>query len=508
MINDYLERSIQNKLQICSMFQNKREISLNEITRETNLSKTYVSNLLQEMQTDFQGIAEIHQDSSNYTVQIYDDVHTFELFYSIYGNSSVLRCLQFMVMNEKNQPMSYFADENYLTLPTAYRIRQICIEYLGKIGLQVKKNQIVGEEYRIRFFIALLYYKCGIDCCGIDLESIRLIREFVISMNSKISMNFLENSIDEYGYFECLMILSWKRRNHPIKFEKSQKLDALKQLFVYPKLIEGIQLNIEKKLNITFKEKDYDYMYLVYNCTNNCLFSDQWAKEDLDLIYEIVFADKEFQLLIDCFEEKCKKSLRSSYIFQSTMVGFYKRCLFDLQCIIPDKQFYFDFIHDNVHLTIIKVITSILKKWRAENGIKYQFDMGHVYYLAVQFSNIMRRNMPPVQVVIVSDITSEIKTWELILNRFFSQTRINIKSVVINAEDITSLSSLENSVIVVKKVFHNCLKELKFKNSVYVVPSSLEINSFEYEEISKGVINCEQSILENFVTTCMNVDEE
>lgn len=134
--------------------------------------------------------------------------------------------------------------------------------------------------------------------------------------------------------------------------------------------------------------------------------------------------------------------------------------------------------------------------------------MGHVYYLAVQFSNIMRRNMPPVQVVIVSDITSEIKTWELILNRFFSQTRINIKSVVINAEDITSLSSLENSVIVVKKVFHNCLKELKFKNSVYVVPSSLEINSFEYEEISKGVINCEQSILENFVTTCMNVDEE
>lgn len=142
MINDYLERSIQNKLQICSMFQNKREISLNEITRETNLSKTYVSNLLQEMQTDFQGIAEIHQDSSNYTVQIYDDVHTFELFYSIYGNSSVLRCLQFMVMNEKNQPMSYFADENYLTLPTAYRIRQICIEYLGKIGLQVKKIRL------------------------------------------------------------------------------------------------------------------------------------------------------------------------------------------------------------------------------------------------------------------------------------------------------------------------------------------------------------------------------
>lgn len=507
MINDYLERSIQNKLRICSLLQNKREISLNEIAQETKLSQKSVISLLQEMQNAFQGIAEIHQELSNYSIQIYDDVHTSELFYSIYSNSNILRCLQFMIMNESNRPISDFADENFLTLPTVYRIRKTCVEYLERIGLQVQKNQIVGEEYRIRFFIALLYYKCGIDCCGIDSDSIRIIREFVLSTNSKINMKFLENTIDEYGYFECLMILSWKRRNHPIKFEKSKKLDALKESFVYPELIESIQENIEKKLNVRFGEKEYDYMFLVYNCTNNCLFSDKWTKEDIELINEIVFADKEFQSLITCFEEKCRKSLRSSGIFQSTMVRFYKRGLFDLQCIIPDRQFYFDFINDTVHLSIIKIITGILKKWRVENGIKYPFDRGHIYYLAVQFSNIIKRNMPPVQVVLLSDIIAEIKTWEIFLNRSFSQKRISIKSILINAEDITSLSSLENSVIVVKKVFRNYLKELNFKNNVYVIPSSLEINSFEYKEISKGIMNCEQSILENFVMKCMDVGE-
>lgn len=116
--------------------------------------------------------------------------------------------------------------------------------------------------------------------------------------------------------------------------------------------------------------------------------------------------------------------------------------------------------------------------------------------------------MPPVQVVLLSDIIAEIKTWEIFLNRSFSQKRISIKSILINAEDITSLSSLENSVIVVKKVFRNYLKELNFKNNVYVIPSSLEINSFEYKEISKGIMNCEQSILENFVMTCMDVGEQ
>ena len=61
MINDYLEQSIQNKLRICSMFQNKREISVNEIARETKLNRKSVSSLLQEMRIDFQGIAEIYK---------------------------------------------------------------------------------------------------------------------------------------------------------------------------------------------------------------------------------------------------------------------------------------------------------------------------------------------------------------------------------------------------------------------------------------------------------------
>lgn len=86
-------------------------------------------------------------------------------------------------------------------------------------------------------------------------------------------------------------------------------------MFIYPKLIEGIHQNIEKKLNIIFEEKEYDYMYLVYICTSNCLFSDKWTKEDLDLIEEIVLADKGIQSLIDCFEEKCNKTLRNSYVF-------------------------------------------------------------------------------------------------------------------------------------------------------------------------------------------------
>lgn len=499
MINEYLERSIQNKIRICAMFQNRREIPITEIVQKTNLSYNSVVALLHELKIDFQGIAEIEQRSSICKINMYEEVHIFELFYSIYSNSNVLKCLKFLITNDSNEPISKFADDNFMTLPTVYRIRKKCQQYLQCIGLDMDKNQIIGEEYRIRFLIALLYYKCGIDCCGIDEESIQLTRQFILSTNSRIDMSFLEFTADEYGYFECLFILSWKRKDHPIRFAKSKKLDELKKLFVYPKLIESVKEQIETKLNINFGKKDYDYIYLIYNCTNNCLFSDQWLERDKELIYEIVFADKEFQSLIRCFENECHTSLQDSYIFQSTMTHFYKKCLFGLQCIIPDKQFYFDFTNDKAHCAIIKYISDILTKWRSENGIKYPFDKGHIYYLAVQFSNIIRKNMPPVQIVILSDIIAEVKTWEIFLSRFFSQQRIQIKSILINAEDVHNLLSLDNAIVIVKNIFLNYLKTLKFKDNIFIIPSSLEINSIEYKEISEDIMKCEQNILENYV---------
>lgn len=110
--------------------------------------------------------------------------------------------------------------------------------------------------------------------------------------------------------------------------------------------------------------------------------------------------------------------------------------------------------------------------------------------------------------MILSDIIPEATTWERFLNRHFARERINIKIILINAYDLNYLSSLENSVVIVKNVFQDYLKILKLKKNVYVIPSSLEINSFEYEEISKGIVNCEQSIFENFVMTHMYVGEE
>ena len=61
--------------------------------------------------------------------------------------------------------------------------------------------------------------------------------------------------------------------------------------------------------------------------------------------------------------------------------------------------------------------------------------------------------MKPVQIFIVSDLTAELEILKLYLARKFSRHRITIKPVLLNAQDLSFMSELDNSVIITKKVF-------------------------------------------------------
>ena len=99
-------------------------------------------------------------------------------------------------------------DEHFLSKSAAYRVRESCVHYLHSVSLDIHHNRIAGEEYRIRFLIALLYYKYGFDCCNIDETSTALARTFILASNQVIDLHFLEHSVEEYGLFECLLILT------------------------------------------------------------------------------------------------------------------------------------------------------------------------------------------------------------------------------------------------------------------------------------------------------------
>lgn len=500
MLDYFLENNIQKKLHIFSILYLKDTISVKELAEKVRISPTSVSSLIDDLNFDLQGIAEIKKISALYEIEIYEEVSFFDILQAIYQSSNVLKCLRFMINNDTNISFSEFSEEHFLTRPTAYRIRENCVRYLNEIGLDIQKNKIVGDEYRIRFLIGLLYYRYGIDCCGIDKNSIRLAREFILSTNDKIDMDFLERTSNEYGYFECLLILSWKRKDYPVRLEKSEDLERLKKLFIFPKLKKHFKETVESKLNLTFSEEDYDYIFLIYCCTNSCVLADKWTPGDLESVHKIVFSTPKFKDLLSRFEKQYCAALAQSRAFRIVIIYFLKKCLFNLHCIIPDKNLYLDTKTDSLKRMILQCTTNIIGVWKNKNNIPYRIDEGHLQYLAIQIASIAPQFMKPVKIMVVSDLRSEVEVIKLHLTRAFSHHRVTVRSVLFNAQDLTFMSHLKNSVIVVKKVFAPAVASLKISKSNRIVPIHIEINALDKQSIVNAVRACENDIFLDFIT--------
>lgn len=499
MLDSYLETNIQNKLKLLVILNSSSTVSIKELKHTLHLSSAGINSLIDELNLIFQYRAKIEKKSSYFFFVIYENVNFFHLLHSIYKSSSVLHCLKFMILNDNEKPFSEFIKNEYLTKSSAYRIRQNCHDYLSNIGLDIKKNRVIGEEYRIRFLIALLHYKYGIDCYYIDDNSLKIARDFILSTNQVIDMNYLEQTSHEYGYFECLFILSWKRKDYHISFFQSEQLENLKRLFIYEKTKKVLKTTVELKLHIDFSENDYDYIYLIYCCTNSCLFADKWTQEDIDKVHNIIFSDVAFSDLLQRFENKFGREIQSSHPLRATLIYFYKKCLLELQCIIPDKTFYMYSKKSHLTTTIAKDITEILNSWQKANGRKYKIYDDHLFYLALQIEFILRQYIKPIQVFILSDLNAELEVMHLYLTRSFSSRRIKITSLLFNAQNKDFLYSQKKSVIIVHKKFGHVINFLGLAKQNIVVPVTSDINEREINAIQNAITKYEEEVFLNFI---------
>lgn len=500
MLNDFLENNVRNKLCIISILHLKHSVSLKELSQELDLSISGLNSVINELNFELREIAEISKTSSSFKLYTFKKNATFtELSHAIYKDSTILQCLRFLIMNETNEPFSKFIEDKFLTKSSAYRIRQHCSNYLHNIGLSIKNNTVVGDECRIRFLIALLHVKYGIDCCEIDKRSINITREFILSTNQQIDLKFLEHTTNEYGYFECLFILSWKRQKYALNFSHPNSLDRLKELFIYQEMIPHIRSIVEAKLNIRFSEDDYDYLYLSYCCVNSCVLADKWSKTDIEKIHEIIFSDEKFKNLLTLFGAQFGDELENSRELHSVLVYFYKKCLFNLQCIIPDKHYYLSVKKDNLISIVQKQISAILEDWKERNQVLYPIDNGHISYLSIQTTAILRQFMPPVQVIAIADSTAELEIMKLYLSRTYPKHRVSIRTVLINAQDSTFLQHQTNSVIIIKKSFEYIVDFLKIPPDNKIVSANIDINASDQKNILEAIISCEEKTFKIFI---------
>lgn len=186
MLHDYLEKSIRNKLNILYVVHTRNNVTSRELSEILHLSVTGINMLVSEINAEIGSHAEIINTMSNLSICYKKKNNLTTLVHIICRNSNILMCIKFYITNTNNQTFFEFYDKNYLSPASAYRIRQSCKEYLKSIGLDIEQNTICGDEYRIRFLIALLYYKYGVNCCDINEQDVLTIRKYILATNKEV----------------------------------------------------------------------------------------------------------------------------------------------------------------------------------------------------------------------------------------------------------------------------------------------------------------------------------
>lgn len=498
MLDSYLEKNIQNKLKLFNILYSKDSATMNDILSFLPLSIDGIHTLVNELNLDFAGLATIEKHAPYFIIHRYHDATFMELLHTIYQSSDVLHCLKFMILNEENSSLTAFSQNRSLSKSAAYRIKEKCGNYLQRVGLLLNGNQVAGDEYRIRFLTALLHYKFGITCYPINNTDIYLTREFILSTNSAIDSVHLEATSNEYGYFEYLFMLLWKRKKFLVAPIVSKELEDLKELFIYEKLKTALK-NFEVNQDIHLSDFDYDYIYLVYCATNNCLFGDQWTKQEVEHLYRIVFSDPAFYNLLQRIEKKLCKEIADSHVLKSSLIYFYKKCLLELQCIIPNKNFYLD--SEKSHLTqiVFEAVFDNLEDWRKKQNRLYEIDNGHIFYLALQVELIITQFLPPVPVFVLSDLAPELEITTLYLRRLFPPQRATICPFYVGTDNKELLCSQKRSVIIANKKFKYLIEEWKLSEYNTVIPITVELNTQELINIKKAIAYYETGYFLDYV---------
>ncbi|HGZ3671092.1 TPA: PI-1 pilus transcriptional regulator RlrA, partial [Streptococcus pneumoniae] len=334
MLNKYIEKRITDKITILNILLDIRSIELDELSTLTSLQSKSLLSILQELQETFEEELTFNLDTQQVQLIEHHSHQTNYYFHQLYNQSTILKILRFFLL-QGNQSFNEFTQKEYISIATGYRVRQKCGLLLRSVGLDLVKNQVVGPEYRIRFLIALLQFHFGIEIYDLNDGSMDWVTHMIVQSNSQLSHELLEITPDEYVHFSILVALTWKRREFPLEFPESKEFEKLKNLFMYPILMEHCQTYLEPHANMTFTQEELDYIFLVYCSANSSFSKDKWNQEKKTHTIQLILQHTRGKHLLSKFKNILGNDISNSLSFLTALTFLTRTFLFGLQNLVP-----------------------------------------------------------------------------------------------------------------------------------------------------------------------------
>ncbi|WP_159796888.1 helix-turn-helix domain-containing protein [Streptococcus halichoeri] len=399
MLENYVEKSISRQIIMMSLLFDKKVLPLEMIQYQTGLSPSKIKDCIKRLSELFEGKIKFKCDKTKISCIILSK-EPFDAFHMIYSQSIRLQALKFLLpVAPKNRikSVSRFAKEHFISTPSAYRIIQYMVPFIEECGFKLEDNNIVGEEWRLRYLIALLHAKFGIITYNISDEDLHFIHEFVFSTKRKKSPHPLLDK--KYLFFDVLLTLSWKRRDFTVAIPHQSIFTKLKELSIYTYFDLFFNEKGKALLNVDFPNHEIDYIFLVYLTVNNALVITEFSEEDFVKLFPIIQEDRRYGELLTELSLLFKQYIVFDRNCIRTLLPYIRKTLFDLQCFIPSKYYYSAEYHGNQEL--LERLTLLINNWSKSNSGVGNLTSANLHLLCLRLEQLIKENLPPLVIAVV-----------------------------------------------------------------------------------------------------------
>ncbi|WP_159796544.1 M protein trans-acting positive regulator PRD domain-containing protein [Streptococcus halichoeri] len=495
--NRYIEQTIRDKAHLVMLFFNRPSISLQEVKEIIGLTSLQVRQYCKELDLLYSGRLNITLKKGHIQVDLIEPAALETFLYPLYRQSGILQLLRFFIINpiKNGKSLAHFAKEQFISTASAYRLREAIVPYIEEIGLRLMKNSIVGEEYRMRYLIAFLQTKFGIDIYELTPKDQLITRHFLFDSASHLRPSHLLS--ESFIFYNVLLSLSWKRHDKSVRIPESAIFNKLTRIFIYEELAKSIEEILQPQTGLTFQKDDLDYLFLIYLTASNSFASQKWSKEHIQQVRAIFEADPAFSQLLRAIQKLSPLFLDKNDDLVHILIYFYLYFLFDLQDLIPEQVRCSSRTYQG-HAGFFQAVNQVVNQWLRAIGAKGPHCQ-HLFLLCNHLEQLLRNCQPPIKLVCIAANAVNARLLKDAISALFSPKSVAVHSFYLLIDDIYKISDLEPDLVITHQKLIPFVKKELTPNVAILDFSSPDFNG-RVSQLQKRILDLKEEKYEKIMT--------
>ncbi|WP_239257236.1 helix-turn-helix domain-containing protein [Listeria ilorinensis] len=451
-LNDYVEKDIIRKKEICELLYNGRIRKRKWIANKLEVSEGTILQDIKKMNILFQPInVNIHATAKGYLLDNPSFASKKKLTAVLLEKSLFLKAMVFFCKNQKKTLID-FANQYFISLSQAYKLRGRVQSYLTNVGLELNIDKITGQEYRLRFLKAYIQIMTGIQMTKITKKVEEQIQHFIQETSQQVQLDFPPQTIE---YLVLLIYLGISSDYDEPEIPK-EELEYLPKRLSY-----AVSANLDLLNSLSYKEKlkkEQPYFTLIFCIQNEKHLDIDQTYSSLEYHNQHDFRDnRQAKDLFNQLERRFhKKQLQDDPILWCAFNNFFKKTICDLQPLIPQERVFLPTQKQEYYQEIKQILATWKKRW----AFPYNFDDMHIQQLALHtFESLHERSCYFVNLVTESSI--DFFSYQILFDKEFrGKIRIHYQVFSNVQQALQDAKHSGNSVLCDEKIYLPTYKKL------------------------------------------------